>query len=204
MEKFLSPHDKECMKMAMLKHEETFKHQVCELHRLYKIQKIMMKGIASRRQREEKQERWKYSKNGISFDDDDDCHGAQTVLDLEQLPDDDVNGMVEIEDESEIVLTLGPTSYNRRVKKGETPLTSESGPSFSSSSTGSNYMMMKTSGTQRQRSTEDELSGHKWGRVLMEVPKSGFQSRIDVQEQLREDRMKQSPWLFQTLSFNMT
>jgi len=28
MEKLLNPYDKQCMKMAMLKHEETFKQQV--------------------------------------------------------------------------------------------------------------------------------------------------------------------------------
>ncbi|RAL40735.1 unnamed protein product [Cuscuta campestris] len=44
MEKILNPYDMEYMKMAMLKHEETFKQQLYELHRLYKTQKILMKG----------------------------------------------------------------------------------------------------------------------------------------------------------------
>ncbi|OIT39361.1 PREDICTED: uncharacterized protein LOC109238193 [Nicotiana attenuata] len=50
MEKLLNPYDKEYMKMAMVKHEETFREQVYELHRLYHIQKILMKTISSSQQ----------------------------------------------------------------------------------------------------------------------------------------------------------
>ncbi|XP_042028682.1 uncharacterized protein LOC121775721 [Salvia splendens] len=46
MERLLNQYDKEYMKMAMLKHEETFREQVYELHRLYRIQKMLMKDIA--------------------------------------------------------------------------------------------------------------------------------------------------------------
>ncbi|KAL1537099.1 hypothetical protein AAHA92_29654 [Salvia divinorum] len=42
----INQYDKEYMKMAMLKHEETFREQVYELHRLYRIQKMLMKDIA--------------------------------------------------------------------------------------------------------------------------------------------------------------
>ncbi|XLS44233.1 hypothetical protein HN51_001098, partial [Arachis hypogaea] len=45
MEKVVRSCDKEYMKMAMLKHEQTFREQVYELHRLYRIQKILMKNI---------------------------------------------------------------------------------------------------------------------------------------------------------------
>ncbi|CAI0406311.1 unnamed protein product [Linum tenue] len=45
MERVLKPYDKEYMRLAMLKHEETFKEQVYELHRLYRIQKLMMRSI---------------------------------------------------------------------------------------------------------------------------------------------------------------
>ncbi|XP_039158345.1 uncharacterized protein LOC120286095 [Eucalyptus grandis] len=47
MEKLLRPYDKEHMKLAMLKHEETFREQVYELHRLYRIQKALMKNSKS-------------------------------------------------------------------------------------------------------------------------------------------------------------
>ncbi|XP_062203042.1 uncharacterized protein LOC133905297 [Phragmites australis] len=38
--------DMEVMKMAMLKHEETFRNQVHELHRLYRIQRRLMSGLS--------------------------------------------------------------------------------------------------------------------------------------------------------------
>ncbi|WVZ90953.1 hypothetical protein U9M48_037203 [Paspalum notatum var. saurae] len=40
--------DMEVMKMAMLKHEETFRQQVHELHRLYRIQRQLMSDLTSR------------------------------------------------------------------------------------------------------------------------------------------------------------
>ncbi|CAL1380838.1 unnamed protein product [Linum trigynum] len=43
MERVLKPYDKEYMRLGMLKHEETFRQQVYELHRLYRIQKLMMR-----------------------------------------------------------------------------------------------------------------------------------------------------------------
>ncbi|CAN6287557.1 unnamed protein product [Urochloa humidicola] len=45
MEKLVNHCDMELMKMAMLRHEETFRQQVHELHRLYRVQKqLMMSG----------------------------------------------------------------------------------------------------------------------------------------------------------------
>ncbi|XP_042377683.1 uncharacterized protein LOC121970789 [Zingiber officinale] len=38
----MNQYDRECMKIAMLKQEEIFRYQVQELHRLYKIQKLLM------------------------------------------------------------------------------------------------------------------------------------------------------------------
>ncbi|RCV44216.1 hypothetical protein SEVIR_9G362100v4 [Setaria viridis] len=43
----LKQYEKEHMKMAMLKQEETFKQQVQELHRLYRVQKLLMTDAAS-------------------------------------------------------------------------------------------------------------------------------------------------------------
>ncbi|KAI4985032.1 hypothetical protein ZWY2020_017662 [Hordeum vulgare] len=37
--------DKDALKMAMLKHEETFRQQVHDLHRLYRIQKLLMRDL---------------------------------------------------------------------------------------------------------------------------------------------------------------
>ncbi|XP_073038336.1 uncharacterized protein [Primulina eburnea] len=47
MEKLLNRHEKECVRKAMLRHEETFRDQVNELHRLHRTQKILMKDLAT-------------------------------------------------------------------------------------------------------------------------------------------------------------
>ncbi|KAF5736211.1 hypothetical protein HS088_TW14G00347 [Tripterygium wilfordii] len=176
MEEMLKPYNKEYMRMAMLKHEETFKEQVYELHRLYRIQKLLMKNIASNRPPNGRsQQLWNSN--------------AKIKLDLEQ-PAEENYGDLEIIDETEIELTLGPSTYNRR-KKSDTPLTSDSGPSFSSSSRGSSRMN-RTSSLTPPRTTRAILQGSK-------------SSTVDVEEQLRQERLQQTPpWLFQVLSLNMT
>lgn len=50
MGKLVRQCDMEVMKMAMLKHEETFRQQVHELHRLYRIQTQLMGASATGRQ----------------------------------------------------------------------------------------------------------------------------------------------------------
>ncbi|KAF7130658.1 hypothetical protein RHSIM_Rhsim10G0102400 [Rhododendron simsii] len=183
MEKLLKPYDREYMKMAMLKHEETFKHQVYELHRLYHIQKILMKSIENRRtngsvNRERYWDSNHHNNNNI-------CRNSRTGIDLEQPAEEyiaecDGNGELEIEDESEIKLTLGPSSYGRRKKAAQTtPGSSVSGTSFSSSCSARE---------------EELLKGDKWTR----------NSSFGVEEELRIGRLELHPWLFQPLSLNMT
>ncbi|EXB25094.1 hypothetical protein L484_005918 [Morus notabilis] len=183
MEKLLfKPYDKEDMRMAMLKHEETFKQQVYELHRLYQIQKILMKNMKSQSSRRER----------------------VSVLDLERRPAENIrseesDGSDEIIDESEIELTLGPTTYNnknnnRRIRKtAEAPMNSDSGPSFSSSSTGSSQMK-RTINSRGETTRRVELNG---GCQLGNTTSLNG----DVEEELR---LKHPPWLFQVLSLNMT
>ncbi|KAF9682424.1 hypothetical protein SADUNF_Sadunf05G0107500 [Salix dunnii] len=214
MEKFLKPCDKEYMRMAMLKHEETLKEQVlllrvnlsftliifsiliCELHRLYRIQKIMMRNIESSRPNERNQELWRYSRPNHACDMQ---QKSRVKLDLEWPSEDCVaesnaDRIVELIEESEIQLTLGPSSYDTR-KKPETPLTSDSGPGRSSTSTGSSHI---------NRNKREELRGCELG--LFQVPGMtlGYQNEsIGVEEQLRQDRLEQPPWLCQVLSLNM-
>lgn len=111
--------------------------QVSELHRLYRIQKLLMKSIESSRPNGRRQELWNL-KTENSFNPSNHHRDAQLKaprkLDLERpaeeyIAESEGDGVVEIIDESEIELTLGPSSYNPR-KKLETPLTSDSGPSF--------------------------------------------------------------------------
>lgn len=62
------------------------------------------------------------------------CRNSRPGIDLEQPAEEyiaecDGNGELEIEDESEIKLTLGPSSYGRRKKAQTTPGSSVSGTS---------------------------------------------------------------------------
>ncbi|CAI9763361.1 unnamed protein product [Fraxinus pennsylvanica] len=135
MEKFLIPYDKEYMMMTMLKHEETFREQVCELHRLYHMQKMLTKDIARNRQNMHD-----FASTSERMNDHGDVHKkARQCLDLEQPAE-----KFEEEDESELELTLGPKSYYQKRKDVETPLASDSGRSFSSSSTGSSRIKFTT------------------------------------------------------------
>ncbi|XP_024959689.1 uncharacterized protein LOC112500422 [Cynara cardunculus var. scolymus] len=143
MEKLMvEPYDMECMKMALLKHEETFKQQVFELHRLYEIQRMLMKKMQRSMQNIINEEtktnaRWNLQ-NGSVF------HQKQLNNDLHKQDhgDDDDD---EMEEESEIELTLGPTTrYNRKrkKKKKKKSLYSESSSSlgiFASSSSSTDH-----------------------------------------------------------------
>ncbi|XAR57727.1 hypothetical protein NMG60_11025975 [Bertholletia excelsa] len=167
MEKLMNPYDKQYMKMAMLKHEETFKQQVYELHRLYRIQKILMQSIKGQGR----------TRRGLNLE-----HPPE-----EYIAESDRGGSLEVEDESQIQLTLGPASYYRR-KKAENPRPSDSDPSFSSSSTGSSQMK-GSDYTARQ------------GPVL----EGGRKHSLEMEERVMStERLKYPPWIFQPLGLNMT
>ncbi|KAI3722671.1 hypothetical protein L2E82_33713 [Cichorium intybus] len=150
MEKLVVPYDMECMKMAMLKHEETFKQQVFELHRLYQIQRMLMKNMQRSMQN---QETWSLKNGSICFEYQNDyVFNKPRDQDLEQP----ASNEYEIVDESEIELTLGPTSYTRMMNK-PTRLNSDSMASFSSSSTGSSHKSRVTVENSRVLSVEKQL-----------------------------------------------
>ncbi|XP_057788665.1 uncharacterized protein LOC131005659 [Salvia miltiorrhiza] len=100
MERLLNQYDKEYMKMAMLKHEETFREQVYELHRLYRIQKMLMKDIA-------KNARIDRAYKGPE------SRADRAVESVGKCGD----GETECDDQSDLELTLGPRSFYE--KKGE-------------------------------------------------------------------------------------
>ncbi|KAL9257225.1 hypothetical protein AKJ16_DCAP06380 [Drosera capensis] len=57
---------KEYMRTAMLKHEEIFRQQVYELHRLYQIQKILMSSYKAANSIRQDQEKWiMMNRNGV-------------------------------------------------------------------------------------------------------------------------------------------
>ncbi|ESQ31225.1 hypothetical protein EUTSA_v10005011mg [Eutrema salsugineum] len=174
MEKLLNPYEKQYMKMAMLKHEETFKQQVYELHRLYQVQKILMKnmkinkgnhvtpgpGTFIRRVDHEIDRPVNFPARGESGGND-----------------------IEIMDESEIELTLGPSCYSgdlmrmNKKKKNSSPEVmgrnlNSGRRSFSSSSTGSS--------NNNHNNIEEQLS----------------------QERLTKHQKQKQPWL-QALTLNV-
>ncbi|KAF8082015.1 hypothetical protein N665_0853s0026 [Sinapis alba] len=169
MEKLLNPSEKQYMKMAMLKHEETFKQQVYELHRLYQVQKILMKNMQVNNDINPKLG---------SF--------IRRVDRPENFPGGEEAGGndIEIMDESEIELTLGPSCYGgdlmrmNKKKKKNSSLEMIDGNlnsgrrSFSSSSTGSS--------NNNQNNLEDQVR----------------------QERLMKHQKQKQPWL-QALTLNV-
>ncbi|KAI3942610.1 hypothetical protein MKX01_028076 [Papaver californicum] len=204
--RLLQPYDKECMKMAMLKHEETFKEQVYELHRLYRIQKMLMNNLKTNHQTHG------YNANYTTYDEHQKPRRKlERPLDLERPAEEYVmeeggnnnNGMLETEDVNDIELTLGlgPTSFRQQQrKKDDTSLNSDTGPSFSSSSNESSYDQRRNTNNNarkrgdnnREEQQQFSAGNNKWG---------GLMNNCDVDEQLRQ---KQSPWLFRVMSLNMT
>ncbi|KAL3526864.1 hypothetical protein ACH5RR_011520 [Cinchona calisaya] len=226
MEKLFNPYDKEYMKMAMLKHEETFREQVYELHRLYQIQKLLMKNIANSPKHEQESDRRNFkittkSNQANVYHQDIHKMPRKLCLDLELpaeefVPGTECNNQVQIDDdeyELELTLGIGPKSNNgrRRRKALDTSLPSDSAASFSSSSTGSSRVIKRaSSGSYHQRTNEireEQLIGGKW---TLDLPSSnpnvlvGRQTSSDIEEQLRQDRLNNSPWLLQVLSLNTT
>ncbi|GMH25203.1 hypothetical protein Nepgr_027046 [Nepenthes gracilis] len=176
--KLFKPYDKQFMRTAMLKHEEIFRQQLYELHRLYRIQKILMNSIEINRPKGQKHERW------IVSDKDDQDHDQQKAEESMAKS----NGH-EI-DESKIELTLGPATYNRR-RKTENPSCSRQSPS--SSSTGSSQITRKTTNLWNFQRAE-------LGFVKISETEVGFQNgeenTVLGEEDLRQDGLKQPPWLF--------
>lgn len=217
MEKVVNQYEKEYMKMAILKHEETFKEQVYELHRLYQTQKILMKNIENNMSTPN--HRWNNasSKHATSTTTTTQMmkKPRRKLLDLEQPAEDyveDLEGggcggaadieVKEVEDEKEIELTLGPTSYNNRRRKQQqqqrhtTPLTSDSEHySFSSSSSGSSSHIKK------MIINKEHLTAAACGRWGGRN-NGGFKVE-DEEQQQQQQRLKQPPWILQAaLSLN--
>ncbi|RRT59326.1 hypothetical protein B296_00036882 [Ensete ventricosum] len=206
MEMFLRKYDKDCMKIMMLKHEETFRQQVVhELHRLYRVQKILMRDMKNndelKRQRLVNCTRFNL---GDRDADTDSCllsnrhrqrRPRRRVLNLE-LPADEyieraeADMTLELEQASDIELTLTVGSSWR--KREETSFTSDSGASFSTSSTESGGIKLTAHGWET-RETEDANISYD----------NGIKDCLEL-EGLRDERLKQPSWHFQCLNLRMT
>lgn len=137
--------------------------QVYELHRLYRIQKMLMKDIARNARIDRSSTRTTYNR-------------AETKLEraVESVG---KCGVPEIDydDQSDLELTLGPRSfYEKKIKGGEPGINqwdnnnNNSGPSFSSSSSGSSHIKGGRSptslkwGPETPVSNQDRLNSPPW------------------------------------------
>ncbi|GAB4849043.1 hypothetical protein Ancab_003856 [Ancistrocladus abbreviatus] len=172
---FQMPYDKEYTRTAILKHEEIFREQVRELHRLYRIQKVLMNTI----------------EQNHSHGHGNDCHQRKGE---EYIAESSANEI----DESEIELTLGPSVYNNRRRKTKKP--SSSGQSLSSTSTGSSQIR-RTSPMEYQRTEMGNFL--KASETEMGFNINGQESNLQGGENFRRDALKQPPLLFQALSLRL-
>ncbi|KAI4997956.1 hypothetical protein ZWY2020_053298 [Hordeum vulgare] len=160
MEQLVQQCDMEVMKMAMLKHEQTFRQQVHDLHRLYRVQKQLMGDQTRRpsslppcRQRQVQRRRPELSLQLPADDDEDEHAGAGRRLATPPSG--------ESEDELELTLAVGGR-VNRRRRDGATPSTTgcsgRRSPQTPSSSTDSDEAL-RTVPHRRQRATACDLRG---------------------------------------------
>ncbi|KAK1323449.1 hypothetical protein QJS10_CPA02g00311 [Acorus calamus] len=182
MERILKKYDKEFMKMIMLKHEQTLKEQVYELHRLYRIQKLLMNDMKSTEWK--RQITSSYIKAGLNNADNncDNRRRTRKLLDIEVPAEEDTKDEKGEIEESEIELTLGRGSSSY-MKKQEMSVGSDSGASLSSSS--SEYGNLN-----HQRTNTAEFASCEWGLQQYANMNIGYQS--------------QPPWLFHGLSLSTT
>ncbi|XP_022149512.1 uncharacterized protein LOC111017925 [Momordica charantia] len=166
MEKLVEEsYNKENMKIAMLNHEHTFRHQVYELHRLYRIQKLLMSNISQQNR-------------------------AKTEEEEEEAEEEETD----VIEESEIELTLGPSSQirgrRRRNKKLGSDSAATSFSSSSSSTTGSAQIVSRNSNCYRNV------------QFLGGFLEANSTSRVQVDDEIR--LTQHHPWLYQVVSLNLT
>lgn len=210
MEQIFKQYDKDSLKMAMLKHEETFRQQVHELHHLYRIQKLLMRDL----KREFKSQRnlstsqngfTEYNRSALDVCSYEQCYGAtrgsraatgpRTALSLDVVPaveyaqsaEEDAE---ETDDETELELTLAVGSGGGGAKKRYNNEHSP-GESFSSSSTESDVL---TGGREWQ-----VAHGTGVGSPYHKRRPAGF----DVVQVEADGGVQQPPLLFHWLSLRM-
>ncbi|WOL02579.1 hypothetical protein Cni_G11298 [Canna indica] len=203
MERFLRKYDKECMKMMMLKHEETFRQQVHELHRLYRVQKLLMRDMKNNNKLKAQSliNCTQFNLLGDQKNDPDSClpshrnqeprNRRRRVLNLELPADEYIERaeeelMLELEEGGDIELTL--TIGNNWRKREEASFTSDSAASFSSSSTESGGL---------------KLTGHGWDLQQMDDANISCESSAKNHFELEGAREKHPSWHLQYLSLKM-
>lgn len=210
MEQVFKHYDKDSLKVAMLKHEETFRQQVHELHRLYRIQKLLMRDL----KRELKRQRnlstspngsTQYNRSALDVCSYEQWYGAtrgsraatapRTALSLDFTPaveyaqsaEEDAE---ETDDETELELTLavgsGAAFAKKRYNNEHSP-----GESISSSSTESDVL----------------IGGREWQAPHGAGVGSPYHKRrpagFDVVQVESDGGVQQPPVLFHWLSLRM-
>ncbi|KAK8969431.1 hypothetical protein KSP40_PGU001540 [Platanthera guangdongensis] len=158
------------MKKAMMQQEEAFKQQVHELHRLYKVQKQLMSETNI----------IKLKTPGRS----------QGILDLElQIQARIQNCAADMQDESEIELTLATGSSRRKRVEA-----SNSTDSFSSSSSAESGGL--------------NLLGHGWRnpdvKKMVLLAQSERNHGFAIENRMRHDGLQKPTWLLPCLSLTMS
>ncbi|GAA0147017.1 hypothetical protein LIER_06822 [Lithospermum erythrorhizon] len=218
MEKLVNPF-KEHMRLAMLNHEEVFREQVFELHRLYQIQKMLMKNIKRSLQNNQEQATWNFKNYKEKI------HGIDMEMPVEEDNNNNAeNGFLKnanMVDESELLeLTLGPSkNFYRRRKVADVPLSllksdNCSGTSLSSSS--SNNIKKQNDPQQKINTSRLDYTSQKWrvddhhmpiksNHSFLRETRVGLNNNVVCEENLRQDRsVNNNPPLFQVLSLRMT
>ncbi|XP_042435621.1 uncharacterized protein LOC122021571 [Zingiber officinale] len=199
MERFLRKYDRECMKMMMMKHEETFRQQVQELHRLYRVQKLLMRDVKDNELKSQSVTNFTHSNQlGEQKNAPGSCllssshkelrllHGRR-VLNLELPADQYIERAEEDGGDIELALTIG----NNWRKGDEVSFTSDEAASFSSSSTETGGLKLSGNGW--------ELPGMEEGNFCYDSNrKNGYEM-----EGVREESLKQPSWHIQCLSLKM-
>lgn len=165
--------------------------QVHELHRLYRVQKLLMREVEGKelkRQRTPSSSPTNRNPNKPRKALNLDLPADEYIVSAEE---DDEEAMLDIEQESELDLTLAIGS-SRKKREGTALASCDSGASFSSSSTESGAHL-----------------GHEWGLVQVPIDvNSSFQSErtraFGAGEGMMQEGLKQQPWLLHCLSLKMT
>ncbi|XP_068656264.1 uncharacterized protein [Aristolochia californica] len=206
MESSIQRYDKDSLKMVILRHEKTFKEQVYELHRLYQIQKLLMKEVRRASGLEYVSERGNLasetSSHNLSH-----CPNGQKwpcrAIDLdrpadEYVEDEDKDLPLHTEQETDIELTLGWV-FNQRKSASPT--------SDSSSSVNSSTVDKKSTRSSLKIGPREDIKGHECTVIGIPDMNTSFSSEKEpfmVEGQLRREKLNQPPWHVHVLSLNMT
>uniref|UniRef100_J3LQ32 Uncharacterized protein n=1 Tax=Oryza brachyantha TaxID=4533 RepID=J3LQ32_ORYBR len=190
MSRHLKQYEKEHMKMAMLKQEETFKQQVQELHRLYRVQKLMMTTAGSatampaaiRCTPEDEHHAEEENEAGSSQ-----AYAAYAASERQAAA-----AATAVVDESELELTLAIGTTTTKKEAPSSSVDSRTSNSSSSTESGSPQFGATTMAPHRPSRLRSSSSSVK----VVGAGTTTTQQRLDMEQ----DALKHPPWLHQCLN----